>query len=161
MFVAFITTFGISFAKRSQCWHSSHGRRKGGRKGLTPTLECEICSKNGYFFSFEWEKNTFHHFWPHLEKILEKSSCAPTCRKSFRRPWFQHIIIYAQAKITCHRRFMIDWIKRSSKSTNLLGQKVQAIEQGKTSFFLQEIYIAHGEQRNMQIWQNATIRRFS
>jgi len=46
---------------------------------------------------------------------------------------------------------MIDWIKRSSKSTNLLGQKVQAIEQGKTSFFLQEIYIAHGEQRNMQI----------
>jgi len=45
--------------------------------GACPLQDFEIISKKGCFFQFRGLKTKCHHFWPPLEKILEKSPTAP------------------------------------------------------------------------------------
>jgi len=83
-FTALFECTTLYFCSCELLWRSTHERRKGVREGKPPWI-LKFSAKK-FFFSFEWEKNKFNHFWPPWEKFA-KIPQRPPLVKSFRRPW--------------------------------------------------------------------------
>jgi len=74
------------------------GRGKGGRR---PPWVLKMSTKNGYFFSFEWEKTYFTTFVP-LENFGKIPQCPPWKKNSYARvvDLFQIISFYEYPDFT-------------------------------------------------------------
>jgi len=135
-----------NYTKFLMVWHEifpthKHGYRKGGKN-------LKISAKKAIFFVSSAVKNIFHHFWPSLEKRLEKStsSCPgkilPTpmhtsmsnytiCIKIVYYPIWQHCsttpMPYKQAthSVTDCARGILPNITKSSQITNNIDKILQ------------------------------------